>query len=80
MSDAVIGNIIVNALYAAVVTDLDVVQRDVIQSGMLFHTACELELLVEGSEADISRETGRYDMVGGKALGYHDTPPFGGVA
>ena len=80
VSDAVIGNIIVNALYAAVVTHFNVVKRNMVQSGMLFHAAGELELLVKGSKADISRETGGNDMVGGKALGYHDASPFGGVA
>ena len=80
VSDAVIGNIIVNSLYAAVVTHFDVVKRNMVQSGMLFHASGELELLVKGSEPDIPRETRGYDMVGGKTFGYHDTPPFGGVA
>ena len=78
--DAVIGNIIVDTLDAAVVTDLDVVQGDVVQSGMLFHASRKLELLVKGPEPDVTRKTGGNDVVRGKTVRDHDTSPFGGLA
>jgi hypothetical protein len=80
VADAIIGNIIVNAFYAAVVSYFDIVQGDVIEAGVLFHTSGQRELLVEGAEADVARETGREYVVGGEELGDEDAFPFGSGA
>lgn len=53
-ADAIIGNIIVNPLYAAVVADFDIVKRNMVQTGVLLHASGEGKLPLEGSQADVA--------------------------
>ena len=61
--DFVVGDVVLYVLDAAVVADGDVMQRGLIDAGVLGHSSGQIEALFEDSQAHIAREPRPGDMV-----------------
>ena len=75
LSDNIICDIVLDILYAAVVTHGNIVKSHVIKAGMLLHPSGKRELPVEQPKTDVSRKTRIAHIFSGKTILYHYFTP-----